>query len=139
MSSKKILLIDDEKWFAMPFIERLKYDGNEVDFEKNISRGIQAYNTAEENGEPYNVIIIDLMLPFGEEVEPEKSSEFQEPGLYLLKYLREKDQNIPIFCYTVLDDSKTIAKINSLNAKHYAKASGRDEELFSEIEEILQF
>lgn len=131
---KKILLIDDEAWYVEPVIERLEYEGYEVHHERTVAKGLRIFKEI-----TYDAAIVDLMLPYGKEIEVNPVEREEIPGIYIIKMVRKQNKNIPIYCYTVIDDMDIVEKriIQEYNALHFAKASDDDELLFDAINSDL--
>lgn len=136
--TKKILIIDDEPWFMEPIIERLQMQyGYDVIQKRNIERGLKEFQEASSSDHPYDLILVDLMLPYGRGLDIYDQEKTDVPGIYLLKKLRSLDENILLFCYTVITDNNIINQVLDIADCHFAKATSDDEELFIEIQQNL--
>jgi signal transduction histidine kinase/CheY-like chemotaxis protein len=61
----KILFMDDEKNIALPLCEMLSEAGYEVKLVAEGSEVINEYQKAQEDGNPYDAVILDLTIPHG--------------------------------------------------------------------------
>lgn len=77
---RKVLFVDDEKFFARPYIERLE-TRYEVDFCESVEG---AYRRIKANRE-YAVLVLDLMMPPPDELMTEQIVAFVDTGLWLLE------------------------------------------------------
>jgi len=70
----------------------------------------------------YNLIILDMMLPTGD-----WSIAFERPdntyGIDLLEEIRKRLPKIPVICYTIMNDTQIIDRIQKLGAIHICKLS----------------
>ncbi|MCA2004797.1 MAG: response regulator transcription factor [Ignavibacterium sp.] len=78
----KILLVEDEESLATGLEYNLSEEGYEVDWAKDGKQAIEKFNKAE-----YDLIILDIMLPY-------------QNGFEVAKVVREKDPQIPILMLT---------------------------------------
>lgn len=78
----KILLVEDEESLATGLEYNLSEEGYEVDWAKDGKQAIDKFNKAE-----YDLIILDIMLPY-------------QNGFEVAKLVREKDPQIPILMLT---------------------------------------
>lgn len=78
----KILLVEDEESLATGLEYNLSEEGYEVDWAKDGRQGIEKFNNAE-----YDLIILDIMLPY-------------QNGFEVAKVVRKKDPQIPILMLT---------------------------------------
>lgn len=78
----KILLVEDEESLATGLEYNLSEEGYEVDWAKDGKQAIEKFNKAR-----YDLIILDIMLPY-------------QNGFEVAKVVREKDPQIPILMLT---------------------------------------
>ncbi|MBE2226597.1 MAG: hypothetical protein IAE93_04620 [Ignavibacteria bacterium] len=131
---KKILIIDEEKWFFSPIFDRLKYD--KLDYEY-CETGIKGLTRFKNNIDNYSIIILDIKLTLGEQLI-EVIRDYLYPGIYVLEELRKIDKKIPIICYTVINNEETREKIGRMNANYIAKQGNSSDSLFKEINKLLK-
>ncbi|MCP4216628.1 MAG: response regulator [bacterium] len=123
--SKKILIIDDEKWFFQPILERLEYEKIPYDFCKNGSLGLAKLKT-----ESYAAIVLDMKVSLGEGLQPAMGD--QVPGILIFKEIKKIVSDVPVICYTVLSDEGIKNKISQLGGKYFSKG-GNEEEFINQI------
>ena len=135
--SPKILVIDDEEWLIQPVRDRLDYEKIEHDYAQTGFEGLDFFR---EQGDSYAAIVLDMKLPLGEfpeDFDPEVLNRYPIPGIHILEKIRELDDDVPILCFTVLEDHYVRQHTSKWKARHYKK--GRDEEaLFEDIHRHLR-
>ena len=65
MGSGKILVMDDEELIRKMLEKLLKRIGYEPEFAKDGAEAIEMYQKARKSGTPYNMVILDLIVPGG--------------------------------------------------------------------------
>lgn len=126
---RQVLIIDDEKWFFEPFLERLDFEKIQYDFCKS---GTQGLNMLEEND--YRVIILDMKVTLGENLEHLKGEDV--PGILIFKEIRKIQPNIPVICLTVLSEEEIKRKVATLNGKFFPKG-GNENDYINEIKKYV--
>ncbi|MCP4154045.1 MAG: response regulator [bacterium] len=124
---RKILIIDDEKWFFEPILERLDYEQITYDFCKNGSCGLKKLKDKKNS---YKAIILDMKVSLGDLLKEQLGKDI--PGILIFKEIRKIEKNIPVICWTVHSDEEVIGKITSLQGKYFRKA-GNEEDFFDEV------
>ena len=81
MNSKIILFIDDERFFARPYIEKLE-SRHQVRFCESI---IDALAIIERKDHSFDAIVLDLMMPPPQGLPEHETVEFVDAGLWLLE------------------------------------------------------
>ena len=124
--SQKLLIIDDERWFFEPLLDRLDYEG--IDYEYCFT-GFDGLNKLKAND--YKAVILDMKLTLGDELL-DVSVKYDVPGIYVLEEIRKHSPDLSVICYTVLSDNEVSKKIENLKATYIRKGVNEDE-LFREI------
>lgn len=117
--SKKVLIIDDEKWFFEPFLERLDFEKISYDFCRN---GTQGLKKLKEND--YKVIVLDMKVTLGKDLIHLQGEDV--PGILIFKEIRKSKPNIPVICWTVLSDEYIKSTVSELGGKYFAKGGNED-------------
>ena len=116
----RILIIEDESGIAAFLREGLHDEGFEVDLASDGEKGLELAN-----GNEYNVILVDWMLP-------------GMSGLEVCKSIRQKDKKVPVIFVTARDTLEdTIAGLKS-GANDYLKKPFHFEELLERIKVQLR-
>ncbi len=126
----RILIIDDEFVNRKLLIKMVESLG-ESDVAANGQEGIEAFKLAHEENNPYDLILLDIMMPV-------------KDGLEALEELRqiEKDRNIlyadgaKIIMTTAVDEAKTIMHSFREGCEAYIVKPISKEKLFQEIEQL---
>lgn len=124
---KRILIADEEKWFLEAITDRLdaEFGANRYDFVRN---GYDALQLLEQN--QYSMIILDMMMPLGGNLQLPKHDPPMMFGVYILQLIRKQNKTIPIICYTILDDNLIKKQIKQSNAIHICKL---DDDAYAEL------
>jgi len=120
MCEKKVLIIDDEKWFFEPILDRLTYEKIGFDFCISGSQGLE-YLKANK----YRVVILDIKVTLGRNLQHLLGKDAS--GISILEEIRKIEHRIPVICFTVLNDEEIRDKILKLGGKHILKATDDDE------------
>lgn len=116
---KNVLIIDDEKWFFEPFLERLESEKITYDFCKNGTQGLKKLKKND-----YKVIVLDMKVTLGAELVHLQGEDV--PGLLIFKEIRKIKPKIPIICWTVLVDETIKREIHALGGKYFSKSGNPD-------------
>ena len=132
----KILISDEEKWYLDAVTDRIDAEFGEgyYDF---VSNGYETLNLIKKNN--YKLLILDMMMPLGGDLELPKNEPNLMYGIYILRLVRQEHKNLPVVCYTILDDNKTKKQIQELNAIHICKLDENAyERLFYQINNYMK-
>lgn len=112
MSKKKILVVDDEP----DFLEMIKLRLEANDYEViTASNGEEALRRAEE--ESPDAVLLDILMP-------------KVDGLEVLKRIRRRNKNLPIFIITAFSTEELFKLANKLHASGFiTKVSDLDKEV----------
>lgn len=116
----RILLVEDDVALASILLRTLREESYAVD---HAADGQEAEWLAFEN--PYDVIILDLMLP-------------RKNGLEVLKTLREGTIKVPVLILTAKDSKEDIVKGLDLGADDYLTKPYNLEELLARVRALLR-
>lgn len=135
---KKVLLIDDEDWFVEPIQDRLEHEGIACTYCRTGSAGLTEFRR---HRDQYAVVVLDIRLTMSKPPDDEDATEWEakrsEGGVFLLEKLRAADPDIPVICYTVLDDVNIVQRIRDRGGTHLAKAAD-EVELYRIIHNCLK-
>jgi len=133
---KKILVVDEEKWYMDALFDRIdcEFGKGMYDYAFN---GIQALKKIEKNY--YNVVILDLLLPLGDGINLPSDEPDLVYGIYILRKIRNINNDIPVICYTILDDNNVKASVTDLNATYICKINDDSFELlFNKLKSLIK-
>ncbi len=118
--NEHILIVEDEQELCMTLGDRLRSEGYSVDFAFDGKSGLEKINQR-----PFDLIILDIMLPSGS-------------GLELCAHVRRTGSGTPVLMLTAL--SQTIEKVAGfkLGADDYVTKPFDTLELMARIEAILR-
>lgn len=135
MTDKRILIADEEKWFAEAIFDRVLDEYGESIYDYVINGEDALSRVTEIN---YEVVILDLMMPLGESLSLPANEPDLMYGIYVLRRIREVDKNLPVICYTILSEEKIKKQIKELNAIYIHKFDENSfDKLFNELRRIL--
>ena len=132
---KKILIIDEEGISIKGITYLLETKVPEVSWNvcRTCSAGLNELRAAR-----YDLLILDMMLPTGEWL----SKAHRDDNLYgvdLLEDIRKDFKELPIICYTIVQDSYVIEKVTRLGAVYLCKLSHNNrQDLVSQINQLLK-
>jgi two-component system response regulator (stage 0 sporulation protein F) len=118
MKKKKILTVDDELDFLTVIGERLRQHNYEVVTAVN---GIEALEKIA--SEKPDIVLLDIKMP-------------GEDGLEVLKKIRQKNKNLPVFMVSAYLDKERFEEANRLKASGFISKTG---DLDSEVNNITNF
>jgi DNA-binding NarL/FixJ family response regulator len=104
--------------------------GYDVETEGNASDGLEAFESAQRNGEPFGIAILDLNMPNLE------GQEDPNAGLQLLSKLLEIDADLPVVVLTAFDEVTRAKEAVARGARAYF-VKGREAGLLEIVNEIL--
>jgi CheY-like chemotaxis protein len=82
---KTILFIDDERFWAQNYVQHLEKKFTVV----LRDRAIEALEHLKKHGHDLSLVILDIMMPSPEGVEPKRTEDGLSTGLYLLDQIHE--------------------------------------------------
>ncbi len=127
----RVLLVDDERMVRRSMEKTLLRAGYDVDTAASAGDGLALFNQALEEGEPFDIALLDLNMPNLEGEEDAKA------GLELLGELMKIDRSFPVVVLTAFDEVTLAKEAVSLGAKAYF-VKGRERGLLDLIEDILE-
>ena len=115
---KKILIVDEERWYMEGILDRIDADFGQgrYDYCFNGQEAIDKLKTTQ-----YAVIVLDLMLPLGEGLQLPTDEPDLLYGIFILRKIREIKPNVPAICYTIINDAKVKEQLRKLNAQYIGK------------------
>jgi len=113
--SSKILIVEDDEGIGFGLSEALQLEGLAVDWKKNATEGMQAFQS-----EKYDLIVLDIGLPDG-------------LGTTLCGKMRKKDNRTPIIFLTARTDEETLVRALDMGANDFVKKPFSQRELFARI------
>jgi DNA-binding response OmpR family regulator len=107
VSTKTVLLVDDEQTFLEALEDALSYEGYRVIKARDVSTALEILNQ-----EKVDLVSIDIMISPGAGLEDSVSS--QVAGVYLCERVTRDHPNVNAVCLSVANDSDTIRQIKRL-------------------------
>jgi DNA-binding NtrC family response regulator len=131
MEDIRILLVDDERLVRRSMEKTLLRAGFDVDTSPDASDGLTLFREAIDDGEPFNIAILDLNMPnlAGEE-DP-------NAGLELLSELLKVDPDLPVVVLTAFDEVARAKEAVARGARAYF-VKGREAGLLEIVNEIIK-
>ena len=126
----RVLLVDDEKLVRRSMEKTLLRAGFEVETAENASTGLTSFEAVRENGEPFDIAILDLNMPNLEDQQDPNA------GLKLLTRLLEEDPDLPIVVLTAFDEVARAKEAVARGARAYF-VKGREAGLIEIVNDII--
>jgi len=136
---KRILLVEDEPFIFGAYIKMLREKGYVVDIAKNVSEAVTLLSD-----KCYELLILDIMLPHGDElpkaVSPKKS------GMTLVSLVRKgkvgetdvsKNANVALIVLTAISDYPSLQEIKTLKPHIILKKPVVYRDFFAAIKDTL--
>src|SRR4051794_16345572 len=115
----KVLVIDDEADIRESLEALLSLEGYSVDLAQNATEGIRSLGSR-----AYDLVLLDLMMP-------------DRSGMDVLREVRERDQETPIFMITAYGSVEAAVQALKLGANDYFSKPWDNEKLLIEIERMI--
>ncbi len=129
-SEPKILLVDDEENILRSVEKTLFREGFDVETAAGNIDAFELYQAAIINGEPFDLIIIDLNMPDFD------GKESRYAGLELLERIKAETPGTPVIANSAWDEVETAKKCIDRGAADYF-VKGRNEEMLKKIRVVL--
>lgn len=114
MGRKTVLLIDDEQTFLEALADALEFEGHRVLKARSAEEAFRILES-----EHVDLVTIDIMLDPGETLHGSVDS--HHAGIFLCEEVRRRYPEITAFCISVVNDTPTIRKIESLGIRFVRK------------------
>lgn len=126
----KILIVDDEAAVARSMQKTLMRAGYVVETAPGCDEGWQALNTAVQNGQAFDLVLLDLNMPgFG-------GSPATDAGLDILERIHETWPQLPALILSAYDDPNRAKEAASRGARGF-NVKGREQNVLEQIKSIL--
>ncbi len=126
----RILLVDDERLVRRSMEKTLLRAGYDVESAGEVREALEIFRQAEEDGEPFDIAVLDLHMPNFEGVDDPNA------GLELLSRLVAIAPTLPVVVLTAFDEVRRAKEAVTRGARAYF-VKGREAGLIELIEEIL--
>jgi ActR/RegA family two-component response regulator len=130
MEDTRILLVDDERLVRRSMEKTLLRAGFDVDTAGDAGDGLDLFRTAIEDGDPFDVAVLDLNMPNLE------GQEDANAGLELLSTLLEINADLPVVVLTAFDDVARAKEAVTRGARAYF-VKGREAGLLEIVNNIV--
>jgi ActR/RegA family two-component response regulator len=130
MEDTRILLVDDERLVRRSMEKTLLRAGFDVDTAGDAGDGLDLFRTAIEDGDPFDVAVLDLNMPNLE------GQEDVNAGLELLSTLLEINADLPVVVLTAFDDVARAKEAVTRGARAYF-VKGREAGLLEIVNNIV--
>lgn len=131
MKETKILLVDDERLVLRSLEKTLLRADFDVDTARDARTGLDLFKTALDDGEPFDVAILDLNMP------NLAGQDDANAGLELLSKLLEIDADLAVVVLTAFDEVARAKEAVARGARAYF-VKGREAELLQIVNAIIQ-
>jgi len=129
MTRHTILYVEDEQWMMGGIVDSLSIDHNIV----RARNGDQALAVLESGEFKIDLIVLDIMMPPGTRIK--NAHRGRRAGVEFARIvLEEQKRNIPIVCYTVVNDRKVYRELEQIGVKEVVSKR----ELPSELERVIR-
>ncbi|MDM8526766.1 response regulator [Anaerolineales bacterium HSG24] len=125
----RILIVDDEENLLRSMEKTLFRQGFDVGTAGGNIEGIEAFDEAVEDEEPFDLVIVDLNMPDFD------GNEQKYAGLDLLAKIKE-DHDVPVIVNSAWDEVEIAKKCIDAGASDYF-VKGRNEEMLRKIHTVL--
>jgi len=115
----KVLVVDDEADIRESLEALLSLEGYAVDLAQNATEGVRSLESR-----AYDLVLLDLMMP-------------DRSGMDVLREVRERDQDTPIFMITAYGSVEAAVQALKLGANDYFSKPWDNEKLLIEIERMI--
>ena len=130
MESYKILLVDDEANILRSMQKTLLRAGYEVGTASSCVAGVEAFWSAQQAAEPFDLVVVDLNMPGFD------GQEAPGAGLELLSRLIALQPTLPVIVLSAYDEVNKAKEAATRGAKGYC-VKGREQSLVEQIAAIL--
>ena len=130
MEDTRILLVDDERLVRRSMEKTLLRAGFDVDTAGDAGDGLDLFRTAIEDGDPFDVAVLDLNMPNLE------GQEDANAGLELLSTLLKINADLPVVVLTAFDDVARAKEAVARGARAYF-VKGREAGLLEIVNNIV--
>ena len=133
MAKRTILYVEDEQWLMGGIIDSLS-----VDYDVLTARNAdQALETIESGEHKIDLIVLDIMMPPGKRIPDPRRG--RTSGVEFARIvLQEKGYDIPIVCYTVVNDRKVHDRLRGLGVREIVSKKALPSELEQVIKQYLR-
>jgi CheY-like chemotaxis protein len=123
---KRVLNIEDDIVKYIDITRALKHYGIEnIDHEDNAEDGIERLVEAIENGEPYDLLILDMHFPVN-------GVNNEEAGMYVIQQLKEHNISIPI----IICSSMRLLIPEVVGCIYYSKSQDLNQDMKKMLDEV---
>jgi DNA-binding NtrC family response regulator len=127
----RVLLVDDEPMVRRSMEKTMLRAGFDVETAKDVRGGLELFQSALDDGEPFHIAILDLHMPnFDGQNDP-------EAGLDLLSRLLEIDPGLPAIVLSAFDQVTLATEAVARGARTYF-VKGREAGLIEIVNDILR-
>lgn len=131
MDEVRILLVDDEPLVRRSMEKTMLRTGFDVETAEDVRTGLDLFQAALDDGEPFHVAILDLHMPdFEGEDDP-------EAGLDLLSRILEIDATLPVIVLSAFDQVARAKEAVARGARAYF-VKGREAGLIEIVNDIIK-
>jgi two-component system nitrogen regulation response regulator GlnG len=126
----KLLLVDDEPLVLRSLQKTLLRAGFSVETAKDCTSGLATFETAQAEGAPFAMAILDINMPGFDELESTGA------GLTLLDQLKVRRPDLPVVMLSAYDEVDKAKDAVSRGARAYC-VKGREQGLVDIVNQIL--
>ena len=125
-SERKVLVVEDETWFADALSDLLGHDGFQVIVASDERTAMRCLNEQE-----FDVMLLDLMLPPDLDAEPLDGGD--RTGIRILRRLRQINNQVPVIVLSVVRDVAVIDQAEDYGVVSYLAKPASTEAILREI------
>jgi CheY-like chemotaxis protein len=101
---KKILLVDNEVTYLMPYVGALRDHGYQVEIARNPQESMSALKNKQ-----FHATIVDIMLPHADEFSHEETQGGHQTGLALARWIRKEFPSVLVVGISVRVDDEIVS------------------------------
>lgn len=131
-----ILMIDDEKRTLDSYLEELALSNFTVRYESSVDAGLKCL---EENAHEIELLILDLMMPYGQAFDKDETEKGLRTGIVFYKRVRKTNDRLPVMILTNnVDEGIRRLFEQDPHCRFFRKEDLLPHELADEVKDFLQ-
>ena len=131
-----ILFIDDEEKRVETYLQELTLARKEVSFQYNVDKALAFFK---KNAANIDLVILDIMMPFGDAFTPEETKQGLRTGLSVYQRIRERSSDLPMLILTNVSDEQIAEQFQKeKNCRFVRKQDCLPRELTTYVENIIK-
>ncbi len=130
----KILWVDDDIYYRSSYVRELEDEGISVVIASDASEGKEVFNQFQSE---IDGVIVDMMMPHGEEFDPIETDGGNLSGLAFSKFIKSEKPEMPLLGFTINENTEVTDWFRKHNCKLLRKQDIRPNELAALVKKEL--